>query len=329
MDKLQQLNERNKEYETKINLLINELKQMSKNERRTNNGLNKLKLIKQLKKKIKTNENTITNLNNLSNRITQFGETKDDASLRRELDLLVENQKLEEQNKKELEEQNKKELEELNALEALDAKGLIDINDKNKSNLFTPEEDNKVDKELEEMKREKAESKRMMNQDFDFNRNQIPVENQEEIEKKQKEAQIRDAEKANRKRDKEFQRQVKEYELTKKRKMNQNNKTRKNKNKNKEIQMVTKKGPSEDITTPEYEAMMAKHIKTGFKETLKPSTIQNLKQSTINANIICPAIFKSGKNVTKKYYFPSEFPNLTKLKSIVPKGGRKTRRNRV
>jgi hypothetical protein len=75
--------------------------------------------------------------------------------------------------------------------------------------------------------------------------------------------------------------------------------------------------------------MMAKHIKTGFKETLKPSTIQNLKQSTINANIICPAIFKSGKNVTKKYYFPSEFPNLTKLKSIVPKGGRKTRRNRV
>lgn len=37
-----------------------------------------------------------------------------------------------------------------------------------------------------------------------------------------------------------------------------------------------------------------------------------------NSNIICKAILKSGKNITrKKYYLPSEFPNLTKLKPIV------------
>ena len=155
MDELQQLNESNKEYETRINLLINELKQMSKNDRRTNNGVNKLKQIKLYKKQIETNKNAIKNLTNLINtRITQFGETKNDDNLQKELDLLVENQK-----KQEIEEQNKKELEELNALESLDAKGLIK---QNKSNLFTPEEENKVDKELEEMKREKAESKRMM-----------------------------------------------------------------------------------------------------------------------------------------------------------------------
>ena len=126
MDELQQLNERNKEYETRINLLINELKQMSKNDRRTNNGINKLNQIALYKKQIKTNKNAIKNLTNLintSNRITQFGETKDDANLQKELDLLVENQK-----KQELEEQNKKELDELNVLEALDAKGLINKN---------------------------------------------------------------------------------------------------------------------------------------------------------------------------------------------------------
>jgi hypothetical protein len=109
--------------------------------------------------------------------------------------------------------------------------------------------------------------------------------------------------------------------------MNQNNKTRKNKNKQKEIQMVTM--DLNPIPPPPPSSMQPpppSDEKNGFKETLRPSSIQNLKQSTINSNIICPAIFKSGKNVTKKYYFPSEFPYLTGLKSVVPKGGRKTRR---
>ena len=69
---------------------------------------------------------------------------------------------------------------------------------------------------------------------------------------------------------------------------------------------------------------------TGFRETLTHGK-KNIDNPKVSPDIICPAIFKTGKNITKKYYFPSEFPNLTKLKSLttnpVKKGGRKTRRS--
>ena len=58
----------------------------------------------------------------------------------------------------------------------------------------------------------------------------------------------------------------------------------------------------------------------GFRQTLKRSR-KIVKPLHENPNIICKAILKSGKNLTKKYYFPSEFPNLTKLKPVIQKGG--------
>ena len=60
--------------------------------------------------------------------------------------------------------------------------------------------------------------------------------------------------------------------------------------------------------------------KAGFRQTLKRSK-KIVKPLHENPNIICKAILKSGKNLTKKYYFPSEFPNLTKLKPVIQKGG--------
>jgi hypothetical protein len=53
-----------------------------------------------------------------------------------------------------------------------------------------------------------------------------------------------------------------------------------------------------------------------FRTTLN-KTKKNIKPiTTTNPNIICKAILKSGKNLTKKYYIPSQFPNLTKLKPV-------------
>lgn len=350
MDELQHLIESNKKHEDRITQLRNELKLIPKEKRKSDNRLKEIILHKnEISKnnKIIKNIEKIINNDNISNRINQFGESKDDTNLQNEVDSLIENQK-----KQELEEQKRKDLEELNTLEKLDSKGLIDTKN---SSLFTPETDNEFDKMLEERKREKTESKLMMSQDEDLNKKQLLAEKQKELEKiyenKQKDEQLRNSERAQKKRDKKFERQVKEYELTKKRKMNQNNKTKKNKQK--EIQMVTKNGPPEDISTADYETIMNKPIlqtnlqpilqtnlqtnlqtdintdKNGFRETLKPLSTQNTKQTTINSNVICPSIFKSGKNVTKKYYFPSEFPNLTKLKSIGSmKGGTKTKKRK-
>jgi hypothetical protein len=54
-----------------------------------------------------------------------------------------------------------------------------------------------------------------------------------------------------------------------------------------------------------------------FRTTLK-QTQKQIKPIKINPNTICKAILNSGKNLTKKkYYLPSQFPNLTKLKPII------------
>jgi hypothetical protein len=112
----------------------------------------------------------------------------------------------------------------------------------------------------------------------------------------------------------------KKNETTNRKKSQPNNKTKKNKQK--EIQMKQMSGPSEDISTPEFEKLMLPTkgttkvpIEAGFRTTLR-KTKKIVKPINANPNIICKAILKSGNNQTrKKYYLPSQFPNLTKLKS--------------
>ena len=60
---------------------------------------------------------------------------------------------------------------------------------------------------------------------------------------------------------------------------------------------------------------------TGFRETIVPRI--NVSTGTINPNTNpCPQIFNIGKKVNNKFFIPSQFPNLTKKKSLL-KGGRK------
>ena len=90
-----------------------------------------------------------------------------------------------------------------------------------------------------------------------------------------------------------------------------------------------------NFTMPSINSNNSIQQNTAYSDTL----IKNVKQpqvlqrTNVNSNTICPSIFKMRKNVTKKYYFPSEFPNLTNIKNIkgmIPplKGGyrRKTRK---
>ena len=65
----------------------------------------------------------------------------------------------------------------------------------------------------------------------------------------------------------------------------------------------------------------------GFTETLKKSNVKITTKQRSNRDI-CNNIFINGSNVNNKYFYPSEFPNITKLKPVtftVKKGGKKRR----
>ena len=70
-------------------------------------------------------------------------------------------------------------------------------------------------------------------------------------------------------------------------------------------------------------------VKTGFRETLKPA---EKKESVKLDENICQNIFTNGLNINKGHFFPSQFPKLTRIKSITAsnkKGGkRKSRKSR-
>lgn len=71
-----------------------------------------------------------------------------------------------------------------------------------------------------------------------------------------------------------------------------------------------------------------KHL--GFRETLKR---KNKPKSNIPIPIdinICSDIFKNGSKVNSKYYFPSQFPNITTTRRIptIKKGGKKSFKKR-
>ena len=66
----------------------------------------------------------------------------------------------------------------------------------------------------------------------------------------------------------------------------------------------------------------------GFTETLKKRSQTNIIQ--INKDV-CNPIFMNGSKVTKKYFYPSEFPKLTKIKPITVsmRGGRRKRKTKT
>jgi hypothetical protein len=58
-----------------------------------------------------------------------------------------------------------------------------------------------------------------------------------------------------------------------------------------------------------------KNQKLGFTETLKKNNIPQKQISPINKEI-CQTILINGSKINSKYFYPSEFPKLTKIKNI-------------
>ena len=105
-------------------------------------------------------------------------------------------------------------------------------------------------------------------------------------------------------------------------------KTRKNNKKlvntNAEIEMQTLSKPQLNVPVP-----VPINTKLGFRETLKMRVSKQKPVSVLNPNI-CQNIFMNGSKVTKKYFYPSEFPKLTKIKPItlsIKKGGKRKQKN--
>jgi hypothetical protein len=103
-------------------------------------------------------------------------------------------------------------------------------------------------------------------------------------------------------------------------------KTRKNNKKlvntNAEIEMQT-------LSKPQLNVPIPINTKLGFRETLKMRVSKQKPVSVLNPNI-CQNIFMNGSKVTKKYFYPSEFPKLTKIKPItlsIKKGGKRKQKN--
>ena len=93
-------------------------------------------------------------------------------------------------------------------------------------------------------------------------------------------------------------------------------KKRKQPGKNAEINNTKKNKP--DIRDYDFYNIPSKPKENGYRQSLK-NVKSNIKPKGVNSNIICPAILNTGKkSVSKKYYFPSEFPTLTNLKPVIP-----------
>ena len=63
------------------------------------------------------------------------------------------------------------------------------------------------------------------------------------------------------------------------------------------------------------EVEMVEKKKTGFRETLVPR-INGSTEPKKTKMEQCPQIFNIGKKVNNKFFIPSQFPNLTKKKSL-------------
>ena len=68
----------------------------------------------------------------------------------------------------------------------------------------------------------------------------------------------------------------------------------------------------------------------GFSETLKNNTVNTPPITSVNPNM-CQNIFMNGSKINKKYFYPSEFPKLTKINPIsvsIKRGGKKQKNKR-
>jgi hypothetical protein len=70
-------------------------------------------------------------------------------------------------------------------------------------------------------------------------------------------------------------------------------------------------------------------VNLGFTESLRRHSRKSVNNRVANPNI-CKNIFMNGLNVNSQYFYPSEFPNLTKIKSvpIITQGGKRTRKHK-
>jgi membrane-associated HD superfamily phosphohydrolase len=85
--------------------------------------------------------------------------------------------------------------------------------------------------------------------------------------------------------------------------------------------------PQQPQTQPQQQPQQQPQTPKGFTETIK-LTNKQLTNTPQNATTICNNIFNSGVKLGRKYYYPSEFPNLTRVRKVTlnKKGGKKTRR---
>ena len=77
--------------------------------------------------------------------------------------------------------------------------------------------------------------------------------------------------------------------------------------------------------TPEDEDLYSSGItrkNAGFSETIVPRINGSTGPGPIipNTKPLCPQIFNIGKKVNNKFFIPSQFPNLTKKKSLLKEG---------
>jgi len=85
---------------------------------------------------------------------------------------------------------------------------------------------------------------------------------------------------------------------------------------------------SNGIEMKQFKRSTKRPLNVGFRETLKKRTKSNAQTKRVNSNI-CTNIFDNGSKTTRKYFYPSEFPKLTKIKPItLTRGGKKINRKR-
>ena len=82
------------------------------------------------------------------------------------------------------------------------------------------------------------------------------------------------------------------------------------------IEIELKEFPPTSRESPKIVKSIQKS-KLGFSESLKNPPNRDILKSKPKANPnICQNIYMNGLNVTKKYFYPSQFPNLTRIKPI-------------
>lgn len=71
-----------------------------------------------------------------------------------------------------------------------------------------------------------------------------------------------------------------------------------------------------EVRKPGIERPKIKTVKAGFRDTLNLTKKTKLTANAKKTNVSCSEIYQTGKYINQAFYFPSEFPNLTKLKNI-------------